>query len=159
MGGGPKTLLQAVAYFRDENNCIRYLAAKRWPDGIVKCPRCGSESVGYLENQKRWQCSARHPRRQFSIKVGTIMEDSPIGLDKWLPVLWLIANCRNGISSWEIHRDLGVTQKTAWFMLHRVRLAMQDDRKGGKLSGEVEIDESFIGGKARNMHNQQRRRS
>jgi transposase-like protein len=108
--------------------------------------------VGYLENQKRWQCSNRHPKRQFSIKVGTIMEDSPMGLDKWLPVLWLIANCRNGISSWEIHRDLGVTQKTAWFMLHRVRLAMQDARKGGKLSGEIEIDESYIGGKARNMH-------
>lgn len=80
------------------------------------------------------------------------MEDSPISLDKWLPVLWLIANCRNGISSWEIHRDLGVTQKTAWFMLHRVRLAMQDDRTGGKLSGEIEVDESYIGGKARNMH-------
>ncbi len=148
----PKTLLQAVSYFKDENNCIKYLAAKRWPDGVVKCPTCGSDRVGYLENQKRWQCSNRHSKRQFSIKVGTIMEDSPISLDKWLPVLWLIANCRNGISSWEIHRALGVTQKTAWFMLHRVRLAMQDDRKGGKLSGEVEIDESYIGGKARNMH-------
>ena len=156
MVGEPKTLLQAVAYFRDENNCIHYLAAKRWPDGIVKCPRCGSDRVGYLENQKRWQCSSRHALRQFSIKVGTIMEDSPIGLDKWLPVFWLIANCRNGISSWEIHRDLGVTQKTAWFMLHRVRLAMQDARKGGKLSGEVEIDESYIGGKARNMHKAKR---
>src|SRR5581483_7670713 len=87
-----------------------------------------------------------------SIKVGTIMEDSPISLDKWLPVLWLIANCRNGISSWEIHRALGVTQKTAWFLLHRVRLAMQDEKKGGKLSGEIEVDETFIGGKARNMH-------
>jgi transposase-like protein len=152
MVGEPKTLLQAVEYFSDEETCIRYLAAKRWPNGIVRCPTCGSDRVGYLEKQKRWQCSTRHPKRQFSIKVGTIMEDSPIGLDKWLPVLWLIANCRNGISSWEIHRDLGVTQKTAWFMLHRVRLAMQDDCKGGKLSGEVEIDETFIGGKARNMH-------
>lgn len=149
---GPKTLLEAVQYFKDEDACIRYLVAKRWPTGVVRCPRCGSDHVSFLANQKRWQCSNRHPRRQFSIKVGTIMEDSPIGLDKWLPVLWLIANCRNGISSWEIHRDLGVTQKTAWFMLHRVRLAMQDDRKGGKLSGEVEIDESYIGGKARNMH-------
>jgi transposase-like protein len=149
---GPKSLLEAVGYFKNEYNCIRYLAAKRWPDGIVKCPTCGSDKVSFLENQKRWQCSNRHPKRQFSIKVGTVMEDSPIGLDKWLPVLWLIANCRNGISSWEIHRDLGVTQKTAWFMLHRIRLAMQDAKKGGKLSGEIEIDESWIGGKARNMH-------
>jgi transposase-like protein len=152
METGPKTLLEAVEYFKNEDNCIRYLAAKRWPDGVVKCPTCGSDHVGFLANQKRWQCSNRHSKRQFSIKVGTIMEESPIGLDKWLPVLWLIANCRNGISSWEIHRDLGVTQKTAWFMLHRVRLAMQDAKKGGKLSGEIEIDESFIGGKARNMH-------
>jgi transposase-like protein len=152
MVAGPNTLLEAVEYFKNEYNCIRYLAATRWPDGVVKCPICGSDRVGFLETQKRYQCSNRHPKRQFSIKVGTIMEDSPIGLDKWMPVLWLIANCRNGISSWEIHRDLGVTQKTAWFMLHRVRLAMQDSRKGGKLSGEIEIDESYIGGKARNMH-------
>lgn len=152
MRNGPKTLLEAVEYFKNEDNCIRYLAAKRWPDGVVKCPTCGSDHVGFLANQKRWQCSNRHPKRQFSIKVGTIMEESPIGLDKWMPVLWLIANCRNGISSWEVHRALGVTQKTAWFMLHRVRLAMQDAKKGGKLSGEIEIDESFIGGKARNMH-------
>jgi transposase-like protein len=122
----------------------------------VRCPICGSDRVGYLAKQKRWQCSNRHQLRQFSIKVGTIMEDSPIGLDKWLPVLWLIANCRNGISSWEIHRDLGVTQKTAWFMLHRIRLAMQDDQTGGKLGGEVEVDETFIGGKARNMHQDKR---
>lgn len=149
---GPKTLREAVQYFKDEHTCIAYLSKKRWPNGEVVCPTCGGKSVGYLAKQKRFQCSNRHPRRQFSIKVGTIMEDSPIGLDKWLPVLWLIANCRNGISSWEIHRDLGVTQKTAWFMLHRVRLAMQDDRTGGKLSGEVEVDESHIGGKARNMN-------
>jgi transposase-like protein len=147
---GVTTLLQAVQYFKDEIDCIRYLAAKRWPTGVVVCPTCGSAKVSFLENQKRWQCSARHPKRQFSIKVGTIMEDSPIGLDKWLPVLWLIANCKNGISSWEIHRDLGVTQKTAWFMLHRVRLAMQDDLTGGNLGGEV--DETFIGGKARKVH-------
>src|SRR5947209_3417374 len=152
MEAGPKTLLEAVQYFADEDTCIKYLAAKRWPDGVAVCPNCGKRGAGFLAKQKRWQCSNRHPLRQFSIKVGTIMEDSPIGLDKWLPVMWLVANCRNGISSAEIHRDLGVTQKTAWFMLHRVRLAMQDDRKGGKLSGEVEIDESYIGGKARNMH-------
>ena len=152
----PKTLLEAVEYFNDEDRCIRYLAEKRWPDGAVVCPTCGGSSVSFLAKQKRWQCASRHPKRQFSIKVGTIMEDSPIRLQKWLPVLWLIANCRNGISSWEIHRDLGVTQKTAWFMLHRVRLAMQDDLTGGMLGGEVEIDETFIGGKVRNMHKRRR---
>lgn len=152
MDEGPKTLLEAVQYFKNDAICIHYLAEKRWPDGKVMCPTCGGDRVHYLREHKRWQCSSRHPKRQFSIKVGTIMEDSPVGLDKWLPVMWLVANCRNGISSWKIHRDLGVTQKTAWFMLHRVRLAMQDERKGGKLSGEVEIDETFIGGKAHNMH-------
>ena len=159
MQPGPKTLLEAVQYFGNDENCIDYLAAKRWPNGIVVCPICGKEGAGYLKAQKRWQCSARHPKRQFSIKVGTIMEDSPIGLDKWLPVLWLIANCRNGISSWEIHRDLGVTQKTAWFMLQRARLAMQDDLTGGMLGGEVEVDETFIGGKVRNMHKARKERA
>jgi transposase-like protein len=159
MMDGPKTLLEAVQHFKSEDNCIRHLAAERWPDRKVKCPTCGSDRIGYLENQKRWQCSNRHPKRQFSIKVGTIMEDSPIGLDKWLPVLWLISNCRNGISSWEIHRALGVTQKTAWFMLHRVRLAMQDDLTGGMLGGEVEVDESYIGGKVRFMHKGRKRRA
>lgn len=152
MADGPKTLLEAVQFFKDEGVCVQYLADKRWPDGKIICPTCGGDRVHYLREHKRFQCSARHPKRQFSIKVGTIMEDSPISLSKWLPVMWLIANCRNGISSWEIHRALGVTQKTAWFMLHRARLAMQDDRQGGKLSGEIEVDESYIGGKARNMH-------
>ena len=156
MEAGPTTLLEAVQYFSSEANCIEYLAMKRWPDGVATCPICGKKGAGFLAKQKRWQCSARHPKRQFSIKVGTIMEDSPIGLDKWLPVLWLIANCRNGISSWEIHRDLGVTQKTAWFMLQRIRLSMQDDFTGGMLGGEVEVDETFIGGKARNMHKDRR---
>jgi len=152
METGPNTLLEAVQYFADQDNCIKFLAAKRWPDGIVVCPICGRPGAGYLTVQRRWQCSVRHPKRQFSIKVGTIFEDSPIGLDKWLPVLWLIGNFRNGISSWEIHRDLGVKQKTAWFMLQRVRLAMQDNLTGGMLGGDVEVDETFIGGKARNMH-------
>ena len=147
----PKTLLEAVQYFAVPANAVDYLARKRWPNGVT-CPTCGSGKVSFLEQQQRWQCSARHPKRQFSVKVGTVMEDSPIGLDKWLPVVWLVVNCKNGISSWEVSRDLGVTQKTAWFMLHRVRLAMQDDYSGGMLSGEVEIDETFIGGKARNMH-------
>ena len=146
----PQTLQEAVQVFADPANCISYLVSKRWPNGVT-CPTCGSDRVGYLANQQRWQCSARHPKRQFSVKVGTIFEDSPLGLDKWLPVVWLLTNAKNGISSWEIHRAMGVTQKTAWFMLHRVRLAMQGDN-GGKLAGDVEADETFIGGKARNMH-------
>jgi transposase-like protein len=127
------------------------MVAKRWPSGVT-CPTCGSAHVGFLVNQQRWQCSSRHPKRQFSIKTGTIFEDSPLGLNLWLPCVWLLTNCKNGVSSWEISRALDVTQKTAWFMLHRVRLAMQDEGTGGKLGGEIEIDETFIGGKARNMH-------
>lgn len=146
----PKTLQQAVVYFADPNNCIAYLVARRWPDGVT-CPTCGSGNVGYLASRRLFQCKNRHPKSQFSIKVGTIFEDSPISLDKWLCAMWLLANCKNGVSSYEIHRDLGVTQKTAWFMLQRIRLALQDDG-GGKLGGEVEVDETFIGGKARNMH-------
>src|ERR1700737_3821428 len=127
----PATLQEAVIHFSDPDNCLYYLAAKRWPDGGVKCPTCGGSKVGFLANQLRWQCSARHPKRQFSIKVGTIFEDSPLGLDKWMPCVWLITNAKNGISSHEVGRSLGVTQKTAWFMLHRVRLALQDNTTGG----------------------------
>ncbi len=152
----PTTLQEAVLYFADPTNCLNYLAAKRWADGVVICPTCGGTRVGFLANQLRWQCSARHPKRQFSVKVGTIFEDSPLGLDKWLPVVWLIVNAKNGISSWEIHRAIGVTQKTAWFMLHRVRLAMQGQTHG-KLVGEIEVDETFIGAKSRNMHAAKRR--
>ncbi len=147
----PLTLIEAVEIFSDPDNCLNYLVDKRWPNGVV-CPTCGSTKVSFLANQRRWQCSTRHPKRQFSIKTGTILEDSPLPLEKWLPCIWLIGNCKNGVSSWEVHRALGVTQKTAWFMLHRVRLAMQDELTGGSLSGEVEVDETFIGGKARNMH-------
>jgi transposase-like protein len=154
----PKGLREAVVYFSDPKNCLNYMVAKRWPNGVT-CPTCGSEKVGFLENQLRWQCSVRHPKRQFSVKVGTIFEDSPLGLDKWLPCVWLLTNCKNCVSSWEIHRALRVTQKTAWFMLHRIRLAMQDEGFGGKLGGEVEIDETFIGGKARNMHGARRQRA
>src|SRR6185295_13079495 len=148
----PRTLLEAVQYFSDPDNCLEYLMARRWPTGVVRCPGCNSTHVRFDRKRRVWTCNAKHPRRQFSIKVGTIFEDSPLGLDKWLPTVWMIANCKNGVSSWEIHRTIGVTQKTAWFMLHRIRLAMQDTTDGGKLSGEVEIDETFIGGKARNMH-------
>jgi transposase-like protein len=132
------------------------LAGLRWPDGIVKCPICNSAKVHFLANQRRWKCSQRHDRRQFSIKVGTIFEDSPIGLEKWLPAVWLLTNCKNGVSSYEIGRDLGVTQKTAWFMLHRIRKAMQAGTFWKKMKGEIEADESFIGGLARNMHKDKR---
>jgi transposase-like protein len=154
----PQTLQEAIVYFSNPENCLNYLVARRaeWKDGVT-CPRCGSASVGFLKNQLRWQCSNRHEKRQFSVKVGTIMEDSPIGLDKWLAATWMILNCKNGISSCEIARSLGVTQKTAWFLLHRIRLAQQG-KQGGKLGGEVEVDETFIGGKSRNMHKSKRAR-
>jgi transposase-like protein len=154
----PQTLQEAILYFAIPENCLKYLVLRRpeWKNGVV-CPVCGSGKVGFLKNQLRWQCSNRHAKRQFSVKVGTIMEDSPIGLDKWLPAIWMLQNAKNGISSCEIARALGVTQKTAWFMLHRIRLAQQG-KQGGKLSHEVEIDETFIGGKARNMHKAKRAR-
>lgn len=152
----PKTLQQAIVYFADPKNCINYVAERRWPHG-VKCPTCGSDKVNFLENQWRWQCSSHHPKRQFSVKVGTVFEDSAVGLDQWLVALWLIVNCKNGISSYEIGRALGVTQKTAWFMDHRIRLALHSG-SFEKMSGEVEVDETFIGGKARNMHMAQRKR-
>src|SRR5487761_574434 len=154
----PRTLLDAVRYFKDPDVCLQFMVGLRWPDGVVKCPICGSAAVGFLKNQLRWQCSNRHPKRQFSVKVGTIFEDSPLGLDKWLPAMWLILNAKNGISSCEIARALGVTQKTAWFMLHRIRYAMKADpfgyvgKLGGSDSGPVEVDESFVGGKLANMH-------
>lgn len=155
MATEPTTLQEAIQYFADPDNCRNYLVARRWPNGVI-CPACGGSKVSFLQKQQRYQCSAKHPKRQFSVKVGTIFEDSPLGLDKWLPAVWLVTNCKNGVSSYEIARDLGVTQKTAWFMLHRIRLAMQDESTGGKLGGEVEVDETFIGGKARNMHVKER---
>ncbi len=128
------------------------MIALRWDDGKVHCPHCGSDNVDWLSNAGLFKCYEKHPRQKFSLKVGTIFEDSPISLEKWLPVMWMLTNSRNGVSSWEIHRSIGVTQKTAWFMLQRGRLALQDPNTGGKLSGKIEVDESFIGGKARNMH-------
>jgi hypothetical protein len=154
----PTTLLEAVSYFRDYENCLRFMTVLRWPDGLVRCPHCGSDNVSYLPNARVFKCYEKHPLQKFSLKVGTIFEDSPIGLEKWLPVMWMIVNCKNGISSWEIHRAIGVTQKSAWFMLQRCRLALQDENTGGKLGGEVEIDETFIGGKIRNMHKSRRLR-
>jgi transposase-like protein len=154
--GTATTLLDAVRYFSDPDRCLNFMKVIRWPEGMVKCPTCGSEKVAFLANQRRWQCSARHPKRQFSAKVGTIFEDSPLGLDKWLPVVWLLTNCKNGISSYEVARDVDVTQKTAWLMLQRVRLAMQSGSFWKNLEGEIEADESFIGGLARNMHKHKR---
>ncbi len=151
------TLQDAIRYFSDRDVCIKFLADIRWPNGAT-CPTCGSQQVGYLANQRRWQCSVKHERRQFSVKVGTIFEDSPIGLDKWFAASWMVTNCKNGVSSYEIHRELGVTQKTAWFMLHRIRLAMQTGTFE-KMSGEIEADESFIGGLAQNMHKDRRART
>jgi transposase-like protein len=153
----PDTLRDAIIWFADFEHCRQFMMELRWPDGVVKCPQCGSERLSWLAKQRVWKCYTGHQRPTFSLKTGTIFEDSPIPLEKWLTAAWLIISCKNGISSYEIHRGLGVTQKTAWFMLHRIRLAMQE---GGfnKLGGEVEIDETFIGGKARDMHKAKRER-
>ena len=152
----PRTLLEAVKHFANPDNCREYLVARRWPNG-VSCPTCGSKKVYFDRSRNGWECKTRHPKRKFTLKTGTIFEDSPLGLDKWLPAVWMIANCKNGVSSWELHRAVDVTQKTAWFMLHRIRLAMQAD-DGGKLDGGIEIDETYIGAKARNMHKGKRKR-
>ena len=152
----PKTLLDAVKHFASFDNCKEFMVARRWPKGVT-CPTCGSDAVYWDSSRKGWECKTRHEKRKFTLKTGTIFEDSPIGLDKWLPVVWLIANAKNGVSSHEVGRSIGVTQKTAWFMLQRIRLAMQDDANGGKLGGEVEVDETYIGGKARNMHASKRK--
>lgn len=147
----PKTLLEAVKYFADPDNALAYLVNVRWPNG-VSCPYCEAANPMFLASRRIWKCRNGKCGKQFSIKIGSIMEDSPISLDKWLAAMWLLSNCKNGISSYEVARDLGVTQKTAWFLLHRIREAMQDEVTGGLLGGEVEVDETFIGGKARNMH-------
>jgi transposase-like protein len=150
----PKTLQQAIQYFAEFENCRQFMIAVRWSDGKVRCPYCDSEKVTFLEKARLYRCYGDHPKQKFSLKVGTVFEDSPIPLEKWLPAVWMLVNCRNGVSSYEIHRALGVTQKSAWFMLHRVRLAMQTGsfRKLGGSGTETEADETFIGGKARNMH-------
>jgi hypothetical protein len=157
MNTEPKSLQEAIVYFPNPDNCVDYLVARRWPNGVI-CPGCGSTKVSFNPMRRTWKCSSHHAKREFSIKVGTVMEDSPIGLDKWLTATWLLTNCKNGISSYEIARDVQVSQKAAWFMLHRIRLAMQDEFFGSKLGGEVEADESFIGGKSRNMHVSKRQR-
>jgi transposase-like protein len=154
----PETLQAAIEFFANPDNCHAYMVQMRWPNGVVTCPTCNNPNPRYLAKQRRFECRKSHPRKQFSVKVGTIFEDSPIPLKSWLLAVWQITNCKNGISSYELARALGVTQKTAWFMNHRIRLAMQDN-DGGTLGGEVEIDETYIGGKARNMNAQARRRA
>lgn len=150
-----QTLVDAIRYFSDPDVCLAFVIELRWPDGVT-CPRCGGKDVRFLANRRVWECKAKHPKKQFSVKVGTIFEDSALGLDKWLAAIWMIANAKNGISSYEIARALGITQKSAWFVLHRIRLAMQTE-SFGKLDGEVEVDEIYIGGKARNMHRGKRK--
>jgi len=149
----PQTLQETVLYFSDKETCTTFMAQIRWPEGVA-CPMCEGKEVSYLSTRFMWKCKAC--KKQFSVKVGSIMEDSPIGLDKWLAAMWLIANAKNGISSYEVHRALDITQKSAWFLLHRIRLAMQTGSFETKMGGQVEADETYIGGLARNMHRDKR---
>jgi transposase-like protein len=155
-----KTLQQAIQHFADAENCRQFMVFMRWPDGIPQCPYCGATKLTWLAKANVYRCYGEHSKQKFSLKVGTVFEDSPIGLDKWLPAVWLICNAKNGISSYEISRSLGVTQKTAWFMLHRIRLAMESQTfmKIGGDFGPVEMDETFVGGKVKNMHKAKRPR-
>lgn len=160
----PKTLQQAIQYFSDHKNCRRFMVSMLFEDGIIRCPRCGSENIGYLEKARVYKCYGDHPRPKFSLKVGTVMEDSAIPLEKWLPAFWMLANDKNGISSYELARAIGVTQKSAWFMLHRIRLAMKTHAFGpqwklGGGSGAVEVDETFVGPNPKNMHRERAMRN
>jgi hypothetical protein len=152
----PTSLVEAVRYFADQDVCLNLLVSLRWPNGVI-CPTCGSREVSFLSTRRLWKCKQQHPQQQFSIKRGSIFEDSPLSLDKWLVALWLVVNCKNGVSSYEVARDLQVTQQTAWFMLHRLRLVMQNGAFE-KMSGQVEADETLIGGKARFMHKARKER-
>jgi transposase-like protein len=145
------TLQQAFEHFSVPQNAIDYMIRLRWPDGAVKCPNCGSTDVTWMPTRSLFQCKTNHAKKQFSVKVGTIFEDSPLSLGKWLVVAWMLGNCRNGVSSHEVSRTIGITQKSAWFMLHRLRTAAQDEPQR-KLVGEIEADETYIGGKSQNMH-------
>lgn len=157
----PNTLQEAIVYFANPNNCHRFMMDLRWPDGKAICPYCKSERITFLEKENRFKCYEKHQKgvsQKFSLKTGTIFEESHVSLDKWLAAMWMVVNCKNGISSYEIHRGLGITQKTAWFMDHRIRLALHQgsfEKMGGE--GEtVEVDETYIGGLARNMHKNKR---
>jgi transposase-like protein len=154
----PKSLLQAARYFADPDVCVDFVAFMRWPNG-VQCPHCDGKRVSYLSSRRIWKCMGKDCHKQFSVKTFSVFEDSPIALDKWLTAVWLVVNCKNGISSYEIARDVKVTQKSAWFMLHRIRLALRDGNWGRKIDGDggpIEVDETFIGGKYQNMHRSRR---
>jgi transposase-like protein len=153
----PQTLTDAIVYFADPQVAHDFMVQLRWQDGVVKCPRCQNAKHTYISTRRTWECKCCAEKKQFSVKTGTIFEESPLPLAKWLATIWLIANAKNGISSYEIHRAIGVTQKTAWFMLHRIRTAM---RTGSfdKMKGEVEVDETFIGGLAKFMHGSRNKR-
>ncbi len=154
----PKHLLQATRYFADPDVCVEFVAAMRWPQGVT-CPHCDGKKVSYLTSRRIWKCMAKECHKQFSVKTGSVFEDSAIPLDKWLTAVWLVVNCKNGISSYEIMRHLGITQKSAWFMLHRIRLALRDgnwSKMGGQDGGPVEVDECFIGGDPMKMHRSKR---
>ena len=154
----PQTLIEAVKHFADLQVCHAYMVRLKWPDGKITCEKCGGDKVGYIVSRCKFQCKTKGCRAQFSVKTGTIFEDSPLGLDKWFIAIWCVINAKNGVSSYEIHRALGVTQKTAWFMDHRIRLAMQTGTFLKFHGPVVESDESFIGGKAENMHAEKRER-
>jgi len=151
----PTTLQEAVSYFSEPDYTFDFAVAMRWPNGKIECPRCGSEENSFLSTRRIWYCKGC--KKQFTVKVGTIFEDSPLGMDKWMIAVWLIVTCKNGISSYEVAKGIGITQKSAWHMMHRIRKAMQDG-SFKKMRGEVEADETFIGGKARNMHPEKRKR-
>ncbi|HEY7088819.1 MAG TPA: IS1595 family transposase [Tepidisphaeraceae bacterium] len=151
----PETLVEAVRVFADEDAALRFMVSLRWPKGVC-CPRCGSTRVRFISTRRVWECRESHPSKRFSLKTNTIMEDSPLSLGTWLVGIWLEANAKNSISSYEVHRHLGITQKSAWFMQQRIRLAMQEGNFFRKMSGEVEADETFIGGKSMNMHKSRR---
>lgn len=146
----PQTFHDAVKYFADPQRAMDFMVKLRWPQG-VRCPRCDSDKVGFIATRKLWECKCCKTKKQFTVKVGTLMEDSPIALEKWLCAIWLMCNSKNGVSSYEIHRHLGVTQKSAWFMMHRIRLALQTGSME-KMKGQVESDETFIGGRNKFMH-------
>ena len=153
----PNTLQEAILYFSDPDVCLNLMVSLRWPEGVT-CPRCGSREVRFIATRRMWECKTKHAKKQFSVKVGSVFEDSTIKLDKWFCAIWLVSNAKNGISSYEVHRSLGVTQKTAWYMMHRIRLAMQTGTFE-KLSGTIEVDETYIGGKARFMHQDRKERT
>jgi transposase-like protein len=154
----PKTLQEAILTFANPDNCVAYMLERRWPNGVV-CPTCGRTDAAWVAKRRVWQCKSRHAKRSFSAKVGTVMEDSPVGLDKWLLAMWMVANCKNGVSSWEMHRAIGVTQKTAWFLLHRIRLALGNipaSKIGTNEGGPVEVDETAVGPDPYKMHSDRR---